>query len=216
MNDIKNEFPPLSSFMLQSTSIDEAHSQIIDRLCFLYSLLQPEKSFAEDVLKPLATATPENPATLTFQTFEDAAHTNHTFGAYLRFLFSSCAFAIHASIADEIGNHNEAWSYIANAHYQLGLLEGLLLLEPSLAYVISARSTSGAKKRAEKFDPLRELARELATKKYYPSKRQAALGIKAEILAEAQKAGIPLSEMQAERTISGWLDGMTFGSKRQP
>jgi hypothetical protein len=89
-----------------------------------------------------------------------------------------------------------------------------LVLEPVLAHANTERGKAGSTKRDAKFEPLRKLARELASKKRYPSKRNAALSIKDEILAAAKVHEITLSAMQAERTITGWLDGMSFGSKQ--
>lgn len=179
-------------------------------------MLQPEKTttdFHELLLKPIADSTDGHPPNLTIQVYSE--HSKYTYAEFMIWLIRSCTHAVKAHVADEAGLQAKAWSHTANAQYHLGLLEGTLILEPALEHIISARSTSGAKKRNEKYEPVRELARELAVKKYYPSKRQAALGIKKEILEKAKEHGLVMSEFQAERTITGWLDGMTFTSKHR-
>jgi len=207
---------PIGGFNLEYTSVEEAYVQTIERLCTLYCLLQPEKTatdFHELILKPIANSTDINPANILIELYSD--HSKYTYPVFMNWIAASCAHCVHAHVSDEAGQDAKAWSHTVKAHYYLGLTEGTMVLEPALEHIISARSTSGAKKRDEKYEPIREFARELAAKKPYASKRQAALGIKSEILEKARETGLALSEMQAERTISGWLEGMTFGSKRQ-
>jgi hypothetical protein len=103
---------------------------------------------------------------------------------------------------------------MSHAQYWLGISTGVAVMPDAVDQFVSGRAQAGATKRDAKFEPLRTLARELAAKKIYPSKRNAALSIKPEILAAAKAQNINLSEMQAERTITGWLDGMPFGSKQ--
>lgn len=208
---------PIGSFNLECTSAEEAYVQTIERLCALYCILQPEKTvsdFHEFILKPIAESIDNNSLNVQIQTYAD--HSKYTYRPFITWIITSCMHTVKAHVADEAGLKSKAWSHTINARYYLGLIEGTIILEPALEHIISARSTSGARKRDEKFGPLRELARELAAKKYYPSKRQAALDIKNAILAEAKIFQITLSEMQAERTITGWLEGMSFGGKRQP
>lgn len=210
---IGNPFPEFET-------IDDAFDQILEALMRAYHLLDHPNSksdFSAQILDPLMDKVRSGSDTLleiqlpNLPPSVEAARIPS-----IKAIVKSATYAVCAHRAVEQGEHTLAWSYIGNAQYCLGLVEGLLLLEPALGYVVAERSKSGAQKRDAKFAPLRQLARELAAKKSYPSKRQAALGIKDEILVAARERSISLSEMQAERTITGWLEGMSFSSKRQP
>jgi hypothetical protein len=206
---------PIGGFVPEYASVEDAYVHTIDRLSQLYSLLQPENTatdFQELIFKPIANSTDINPAVIQIRTY--SGNSNYTYPIFMNWIAISCAHCIQAHIADEANQTTAAWSHAAKSQYYLGLIEGTLILEPALEHVISARSTSGARKRDQKYEPIRDYARELALKKYYPSKRQAALSIKGDILTKAKEHGLAMSEMQAERTITGWLEGMTFGGKR--
>lgn len=77
-------------------------------------------------------------------------------------------------------------------------------------------SSMGGKARAQKYAPLREMARSLATARVFQSRRHAALSIANEIVSAAPLHGLRLSPLQAERTISNWIAGIPFASKRTP
>jgi len=206
---------PIGGFAPEYASVEDAYVRTIDRLSQLYSLLQPENTatdFHELILKPIANSTDINPAVIQITTYSN--NSKYTYPIFMNWIAISCAQCIRAHIADEANLTTVAWSHTAKSQYYLGLIEGALILEPALEHVISARSTSGARKRDQKYEPIRDYARELALKKYFPSKRQAALSIKEDILKKAREHGLAMSEMQAERTITGWLEGMAFGSKR--
>lgn len=213
MTDTPLKTAPFGAFKLHAAAVEDASTQVLARLATLYTLLQPEKSFTEDICRPLITSTPDNPARLTYQTFEDARHTNYTFGALIQTLCTSCAYALHASAAEEMGENTEAWSHLANAQYYLGLLEGMLIVEPALTHILVSQGKAGGNKRSQKLEPLKQRARELAGQRPYKSKRQAALAIKDEIVAMSKRDDIRvnLSPDRAEKTITEWLKGMTFG-----
>lgn len=59
-----------------------------------------------------------------------------------------------------------------------------------------------------KYQPLKELAAKLVKEKNFKSRRNAAITISPEIVAESKKLGISLSEQQAEITITNWLKEM--------
>lgn len=63
----------------------------------------------------------------------------------------------------------------------------------------------GAEGRGAKYQPLRVLAFKLVKARKWKSRRNAAKTIKPEILRKAKELEIPLSEDQAEITITGWL-----------
>jgi hypothetical protein len=203
---------PLPTF----DSIQSASDAIIKALFRLYIVINPDKSaedFGSEILVPIAQSSGESPAKIEVRTFKN--HSEHSFMIYMRAICHACAYVIEAQNAHEEGRENAGWSHIANAQYLLGFAEGVFALEPALVGVISARGKSGSAIRDEKlYAPLRKLARELATAGNYRSKRNAALSIKDRLLAESRKSGANLSEAQAEKTITGWLDGMTFARKR--
>lgn len=65
--------------------------------------------------------------------------------------------------------------------------------------------TGGRAKAAKYYDPLKELAFDLASKKDYRSKNQAAQDIEPQILAESRKLGLTLSKNRIVKTITEWL-----------
>jgi hypothetical protein len=207
----------IGSFVISTTSVDEASTGILARLGTQYCLLQPEKTFddfATEVLIPLAASSPDRPANIEFN--YSRAHSKQTYAALMRFLTTACVQSIEADKADERADQAQAWRHIANAMYSLGLLEGSVIIEPALEHIISSRSAKGASVRNNKLEPLREHARKLAAERPFKSRRQAALGIKDAVLQKAKSDGIALSEMQAEHTITSWLKNMPFGSQRKP
>lgn len=207
----------IGEFSFEANSIEEATDEIFKRLTRLYGVLQPDKSasdFFDEILTPIYKSTPENPASISLTIYDN--HSQHTYRGFLRLILTTCRYCIEAETADDTGLQVRAWRLIGDAMYQLGLLEGTIVLEPALGQIISSRSAAGAQGRTEKYNSLRGLAKKLAQEKPFKSKRQAALSIKDEVLAKARVDGILLSEMQAERTITGWLKDMPFGSKRKP
>ncbi|HZW13541.1 MAG TPA: hypothetical protein VFF81_10165 [Noviherbaspirillum sp.] len=191
---------------------DEAVFQIVGRLCALYCFMQPDKTsdnFQEQVYKPVAAG-----KHIQIEVGFSSEQSNTTYKTFFNFIWGTCFYAAKAQQYITEGEMEKAWIEVAKANYKLGALEGLILVEPAISHTISARSASGAQKRDAKFEPLRKLARELATKHNYPSKRNAALSIKEQILKQAKELGTNLSEDQAERTITKWLDGIAFTPKR--
>ncbi|SAL53936.1 hypothetical protein AWB69_05707 [Caballeronia udeis] len=134
--------------------------------------------------------------------------------ALLDYVRTSIAWAVTGQKSWEAGNQHKAWGCMCRAQYWLGRANQVARLPTAVKRDASKRAQAGATKRDAKFEPLRTLARHLAARRRFPSKRNAALSIKPEILAAAKEQNINLSEMQAERTITGWLDGMSFGSKQ--
>lgn len=220
MTDDPTKIAKITAFELKATSIEEASNQIIERLAVYYAILQPEKSFTDDVLKPLINSATGAPAEISYQTFADADHSNQTVGTELKFLITACMFATQAQIEEEEGNLEKAWSCIANAQYQMGVFEGAIIVEPALAHVISSRSKSGSDARNAKYEPLRQEARRLALEGTddgpFPSRRQAVLAIRDRIVAMSREKqhGVNLVPDNAERTIDGWLKDITFAGKR--
>jgi hypothetical protein len=87
----------------------------------------------------------------------------------------------------------------------LHLVEAALLLpNVFIRQPLQELAARGGQARRQKYEPLREMARRLATNGHYPSRRNAALAIARVILPLAPTYGIRLSEQQAERTITGW------------
>lgn len=208
-----NEIDALKA-LPNSTSIEGAAEELILRLMVHYSILLPEKTatdFTQELLNPFSLASPDEPGTITFNKKDGPFR---GFGKYMQHIIESLALGNIACKAHEEGDSESAWLQMARAFYILGHLEGLMVVEPAIEHVATSRGKSGASKRDSKFEPLRQLARELATKRKYPSKRNAALSIRQQILDKANELGIKLSTDQAERTITKWLDGMTFTPKK--
>lgn len=82
------------------------------------------------------------------------------------------------------------------------------LLESLLQSELKAFASEGGKAKAAKYRPLKELAAKLVNANNFKSRRNAAMKIKQEIIAESKKLNIPLSEAQAEITITNWLKEM--------
>jgi hypothetical protein len=204
-------------FNLEEDTIDEATDKIIKRLTIYYCMLQSEKSvddFVEDVIRPLSESTAANPAAVNVTTY--TKQSERSIRAFMTLIVRSCAHCLEAAVADEAGLQLRAWNQVASAAFQLGTLEGFVMVEPAMAFIQASRGSEAAKTRNEKYTPLREHAVNLARQGSFRTKRQAALGVKEAVLAEASKLGIYLSEQQAERTITTWLEKLAFGPKRQP
>ncbi|MFM0441318.1 hypothetical protein PQQ84_33145 [Paraburkholderia strydomiana] len=130
----------------------------------------------------------------------------------------TCAWAISSRQLFDQNILSESLTHLCRAYDHLGQARLRARVPTLFGNAISNRGRKGSTKRDEMYAPLRKLAREKAFAKPngepYPSKRNAALSIKDEVLAKARDLGIELSANQAERTITGWLDGMSFGSKQ--
>lgn len=72
----------------------------------------------------------------------------------------------------------------------------------------SDRARKGALARNSRYEPLREMVKELVESRNFKSRRNAAMTIKQEIISESIKLNIPFSEAQAEITITNWLSQM--------
>ena len=82
-----------------------------------------------------------------------------------------------------------------------GLLKGIAIQKISHA-------KKGAIAKKAQYKPLKELAEKLVNGKNFKSRRQAAITITPAIVAKSRQLNIPLSETQAEITITGWLKEM--------
>lgn len=206
----------IGEFAIDTATIDDASTQILERIAHIYCRLQPEQTvddFMVQVYVPLAASSADQPANIEFK--YSRAHSEQSYAALMKFLVTACMHCIEADKSDEGTNQAKAWTHIANAMYHLGLLESMVIIEPALEHIIASRAAKGARMRSDKREPLREYARKLAAERPFKSKRQAALTIRDAVLQKAKSDGIPLSEMQAEYTISGWLKNMSFGSKHE-
>lgn len=83
-----------------------------------------------------------------------------------------------------------------------------ILSVDSINKAFSDRAHKGASARNATYEPLRRMAKELVNLRNFRSRRNAAMSIKSAIIAESKKLNIPLSESQAEITITGWLSDM--------
>ncbi len=203
---------------LAHMTFEETERELKLSFARLYLLMYPEKSssdFISDFWQPLTESTSDHPAQI------DVPSSNST-QEFVRPVFfeklaTGCAYSIEAGRVYKAGDPITAYRFLSQAMYFLGLAEGLFILEPAIGLQIEARGKAGASKRDAKYEPLRKLARDLAVAmpsgKPYPSKRNAALLIKDAVLAKSKELGIGISDSQAERTITKWLEGISFGSK---
>ena len=135
---------------------------------------------------------------------------------YIDLMRLSCAYCVEAIRAVESTENDKAWIYVSYAHYWLGVVVGARMISGTAELALSQRAKAGAAARDKRYDVLRELARKLAAEGNFQSKRSAALGIKEEIVKRSndKDLDIKLKPDQAERTITKWLDGMSFARMR--
>ena len=126
----------------------------------------------------------------------------------------SCIYCVEAIKAENSGNHNEAWSFVSDAQYWSGVVFQTILSGRNLIDALADRSRSGGKARSAKYEPLREMVKNLVAERQYPSARNAAKNIAPSIVARSIGLGIPFSEMQSEETVKTWLKDIGFSGKR--
>lgn len=123
-----------------------------------------------------------------------------------------CLQANKASISGK--TPDKAWYFATEATKWQGIASG-----SEHAYYVRRNALSGLAKlggqgRSDVYEPLRKFAIAEVGKRNYRSRRNAALSIKQSVLEMAATMRIPMSEQQAETTISGWLKGIPFASTR--
>lgn len=114
-----------------------------------------------------------------------------------------------AEIDKKIDDKVSAMSQLINLQAELSFMDGMkdgFFLGKKIQKKSQAKK--GALGRNAKYQPLKELAAKLVNAKNFNSRRNAAMTIQPEIIAESKKLKIPLSEAQAEITITGWLKEM--------
>lgn len=126
----------------------------------------------------------------------------------------SLYYCFQANRAYVAGNFEKAWFFTTEATKWHGLTAGAENTYRTLRDSARHLASSGGRGRSDSFEPLRTFARQAVTEKNYRSRRNAALSIKPAVLELAQKLRIPLSEQQAEKTITNWLKDIPFASTR--
>jgi hypothetical protein len=114
------------------------------------------------------------------------------------------------------GDTNDAWQLATEASMWRGICYGVANQLAVIGKERTVFARAGAMKRAEKYKPLRDFVLERVGQKNYPSRRNAALSLRKEVLDLAKTLNIGLSVDQAEKTITGWLSGVTFASRQKP
>nr|WP_315259175.1 hypothetical protein [uncultured Duganella sp.] len=187
--------------------------QLLDQMTDMYDQLVAGNTlgkFLVDAFEPMMQSQPDpNEIEDQFETTGEISNLDmmHLSSAYL-------VGVLHCYSIDE----ENAWVGLCHAQYWIGVAYGLGFTQGLIKKAFVNRAKSGGAQRKERYEPLRKLARELAekgdpaTNRPFPSRRQAALKIKDQILA-ASIAGVRLKPDQAERTITSWLADMQFGSK---
>lgn len=200
-------------FDLEEDSVDVATNKIILRLAASYRVLQPEKSF-DDFFEELVTPSfsiSEGPIPLIVS--GNTIYSAQANRGSMLLLATSLLHCVAATAADTADTQMQAWNQVANAAYYLGQVEGLQMVEPGIAHIISSRSAKGGTKRVSKYVPLRELAVKLVEQTRYENKNKAAIAIKDEIMAESNRLEVGLMELNVIKTISGWISKCEFGRK---
>jgi hypothetical protein len=133
----------------------------------------------------------------------------------------SCAFIRRAFAAYHDGRQAQGWSLLADASYWCGVAYTEIGIEPAYQHTVEMvkketsreNGTSGGKKAAESRQPIIDhfyfLVRTKGRATRWPSVRRAALDLKDALLDfVATQDDVRLSESQAEKTLSGWLNKM--------
>ncbi len=133
----------------------------------------------------------------------------------------SCAFIRRAFTAYHDGRQAQGWGLLADASYWCGVAYAEIGIEPAYQHTVEKvkketsreNGTSGGKKAAEPMRPIIDyfyfLVRTKGRETRWLSVRQAALSLKDALLDfAATQDEVRLSESQAEKTLSGWLNKM--------
>lgn len=192
-----------------------------------------DDEFIEDILKPLPRLDrreTDQPLEILLQYATDQEKAKG-YDAIARSPISpillSATYYFRAMRARDTSHPDAAWSYLAEARYWCGIAmaeKGLSsALQQAADGVKRDMAASGAKKRSERFQPLRDLACDLARNSAPPSgwssRNHAVQVVKPKVLELAESAGIKVSPKQIERTIDDWLaalpDAAQLFSKRK-
>jgi len=124
----------------------------------------------------------------------------------------SLYFCFQSNEAYAVGKNDEAWFFATEASKWLGKAAGCE--RAALAHQDTARNlaASGGQGRSALYKPLRQFVLKAVKERNYPSRRNAALSLKPLVLKLAAELRIPMSEQQAEKTITGWLKEIPFAS----
>lgn len=199
---------------------------VLQQLSQMYEELGIDKTVADfktDVIDPIvADQTDPNDIEDSFEEAESGV-------SNVDMMRLSCAYAIGALASWKADDLENAWVGVGHAQYWMGVAFGVGFMKLGGQQALSSRGSSGAQTRSAKYEPIRERARELAAKGIaagdYKNKRQAAIGIRDEVLkfiaeynlelarTNPQMKAISLGPNQAITTISGWIDDM-FATKR--
>lgn len=188
-------------------------TQIVEQLSAMYEMLDTENSaddFGRMIFTPMMESQPD-PNEIEDK-FEDGDVSN------LDMLRLSCAYAVGAFAADASDDYDNAWLAVSHAQYWMGVAFGLGFMKGAKKAALSDRAKAASDKRNAVYHDLKSYARKLALEGYpetnrpYPSRRQAALGIRDRVVAKSQSS-IKLKPDNAERTITKWLADLTFPPK---
>lgn len=123
-------------------------------------------------------------------------------------------FCFKSNKAYAAGDVDKAWFFATEASKWQGISGGsehAFLVRRNTARNLAA---SGGRGRSDSYEPLRQFSLQAVKERAYPSRRNAALSIKTAVLKLASELRIPMSEQQAEKTITGWLKDVPFASTR--
>jgi len=102
----------------------------------------------------------------------------------------------------------EFYEWLANLALDFDNSKIEKMAENKARSIVSETGKKGGAAKKAKYLPLKELAKKLCNEKNFKSRRNAAITIMPEIIAESKRLGIALSTNQAENTITKWLKEM--------
>jgi hypothetical protein len=191
--------------------------QVVARLADFYveaGYAENPESFKEDHFRPMYADATMRATDLEQQLYHRQKGEEPV--TFLDLLVLSCAYCVEAIRAYDSPDRDDTWIFASYAQYWLGVASGSRLVSGAGALALRENAKSGRRARDKPRDELRALARQIATSRWFPSKRQAALAALPEVLARAEILSVPMHLPRAEKTITEWLDGVQLVSKQHP
>jgi hypothetical protein len=187
----------LNNFFMESNPDEDEHA-------FMHQLYTPMSKLMHGVTGEAA-----------IKMFTDAQKDGEPINNKYASMVISCAYCIQAINENTIGNNELSWLYLAEARYWCGSMNTTRGIEKIRDITISETrkdtARQGGKTSSIRFDLLKaEMYRLLQEKEPPPngwrSRSHLARSLIGDLRAYANKTGIkPLSDTEAQTTISGWL-----------
>ena len=140
-------------------------------------------------------------------------------------IYISCAYCYQCKKALESNDRESAWAAMAEARFWVGVMKHRGSIQSELEFIVKESKSWAARQAAivrsnARYGDIKEeayrLVRERRPASGWPSRRNAAMNIEADILVFAKFKGKALSVEQAHTTIDGWLKDMPEASTLFP